>query len=66
MINFIYFAIPISEFHLDKLTIFIILLSSLIFISFFIIASSNLDSKGVYDWMLEKPEDWIGNNDKKN
>ena len=26
----------------------------------FVIASRNLDAKGVFDWMMEKPNDWIG------
>ncbi len=55
-----YFAIPISEFNLDSLTIIVIAISSIVFIVLFVIASSNLDAKGVFDWMLEKPEDWIG------
>ena len=32
----------------------------LIFPTLFIIASRNLDAKGVFDWMMEKPNNWIG------
>tara|TARA_B100000900_G_scaffold207310_1_gene175809 strand:+ start:796 stop:945 length:150 start_codon:yes stop_codon:yes gene_type:complete len=26
----------------------------------FVYASKNLDAKGVFEWMMEKPNDWIG------
>jgi len=26
----------------------------------FVYASRNLDAKGVFEWMMEKPNDWIG------
>jgi len=32
----------------------------LLFPILFISASKNLDAKGVFDWMMEKPNDWIG------
>ena len=50
----------ISEMGLGKIEISIIAITSLIFPIFFVLASKNLDSKGVFDWMMEKPEDWIG------
>tara|TARA_Y100001978_G_C23465681_1_gene324500 strand:+ start:313 stop:498 length:186 start_codon:yes stop_codon:yes gene_type:complete len=54
------FAMAISEMGLGKIEISIIAITSLIFPIFFVLASKNLDSKGVFDWMMEKPEDWIG------
>ena len=32
----------------------------LIFPVLFVYASKNLDAKGVFEWMIEKPNDWIG------
>ena len=54
------FALTLTEIGIGKLEIFIIGIVCLIFPTLFIIASRNLDSKGVFDWMMEKPNDWIG------
>ena len=54
------FAMSISEMGLGKIEISLIVLTSLIFPIFFVLASKNLDSKGVFDWMMEKPDDWVG------
>ena len=43
-----------------KLELAIIVLVILIFPILFVYASKNLDSKGVFEWMMEKPDDWIG------
>ena len=55
-----YFALTLSEIGLGKLELVVIGIVSIIFPTLFIIASKNLDAKGVFDWMLEKPNDWIG------
>ena len=55
-----YLAIAINEMGLGKLEIFAISAVTVIFPVLFIIASKNLDSKGIFDWMMEKPDDWIG------
>ena len=34
--------------------------SASIFPILFVYASKNLDAKGVFEWMMEKPNDWIG------
>ena len=54
------FAMSLSEMGLGKVEISLIAITSLIFPIFFILASKNLDSKGVFDWMMEKPDDWLG------
>ena len=54
------FALTLSEIGIGKLEIFVIGIVSLLFPILFIIASRNLDAKGVFDWMMEKPNDWIG------
>tara|TARA_B100000459_G_C8471391_1_gene154472 strand:+ start:417 stop:599 length:183 start_codon:yes stop_codon:yes gene_type:complete len=54
------FALTFSEIGIGKLELFIIGIVSLLFPTLFIIASKNLDSKGVFEWMLDKPNDWIG------
>ena len=56
------FAMTFSEMGLGKVEIILIALTSLIFPIFFVLASKNLDSKGVFDWMMEKPNDWVGKN----
>ena len=57
-----YFAMAFSEMGLGKVEISLIAITSLIFPIFFVLASKNLDSKGVFDWMMEKPDDWVGKN----
>ena len=54
------FLIAFSEFGLGKLEIFVISSVLIIFPILFILASKNLDSKGVFAWMMEKPDDWVG------
>tara|TARA_Y100001968_G_C19428342_1_gene755656 strand:- start:2227 stop:2409 length:183 start_codon:yes stop_codon:yes gene_type:complete len=54
------FLIAFNEFGLGKLEIFVIASVSIIFPVLFVLASRNLDAKGVFEWMMEKPDDWIG------
>ena len=54
------FALTLSEIGIGKLEILVIVIVFLLFPTLFIIASKNLDAKGVFDWMMEKPNDWIG------
>ena len=54
------FALAFTEIGIGKLEILVIGIVGLIFPTLFIIASRNLDAKGVFDWMMEKPNDWIG------
>ncbi len=58
MINM--FALTLSEMGIGKSEILVIGIVSLLFPTLFIISSKNLDAKGVFDWMMEKPNDWIG------
>ena len=55
------FAIPYSELGLTPLTLAIIIIFSVFFIFAFVYSSKNMDSDGIMDWMMKKPEDWIGN-----
>ena len=52
--------IALSEFGLGKLEIVVISLVAIIFPILFVLASKNLDAEGVFSWMMEKPDDWIG------
>ncbi|KGF98502.1 hypothetical protein EU96_0465 [Prochlorococcus marinus str. MIT 9302] len=45
---------------LGKLELSVIGAVSLIFPILFVYTSKNLDAKGVFEWMMEKPNDWIG------
>ena len=58
MIN--YFALTVSEMGIGKVELAVIGVVILIFPILFIYASKNLDAKGVFEWMMEKPNDWIG------
>ena len=58
MIN--YFALTVTEMGIGKIELAIIGLVILIFPILFVYASKNLDAKGVFEWMMEKPNDWIG------
>ena len=60
MIN--YFALTITEMGIGKIELIVIGAVILIFPILFIYASKNLDAKGVFEWMMEKPNDWIGKN----
>ena len=58
MIN--YFALTVTEMGLGKIELAVIGTVILIFPILFVYASKNLDAKGVFEWMMEKPNDWIG------
>ena len=54
------FALTMKEMGIGKLEYGVIAVVTLIFPILFIYASKNLDAKGVFQWMMEKPNDWIG------
>jgi len=58
MIN--YFALTVTEMGLGKIELAVIGAVILIFPILFVYASKNLDAKGVFEWMMDKPNDWIG------
>ena len=58
MIN--YFALTVTEMGIGKIELAVIGVVILIFPILFVYASKNLDDKGVFEWMMEKPNDWIG------
>jgi len=58
MIN--YFALTVSEMGIGKIELAVIGAVILIFPILFVSASKNLDAKGVFEWMMEKPNDWVG------
>ena len=58
MIN--YFALTVTEIGIGKIELIVIGAVILIFPILFVYASKNLDAKGVFEWMMEKPNDWIG------
>ena len=58
MIN--YFALTVTEIGIGKIELAVIGTVILIFPILFVYASKNLDAKGVFEWMMEKPNDWIG------
>ena len=58
MIN--YFALTVNEMGIGKIELTVIGAVILIFPVLFVYASKNLVAKGVFEWMMEKPNDWIG------
>ena len=58
MIN--YFALTVTEMGIGKIELAVIGAVILIFPILFVYASKNLDAKGVFEWMMQKPNDWIG------
>jgi len=58
MIN--YFALTVTEMGIGKIELAVIGIVILIIPILFIYASKNLDAKGVFEWMMDKPNDWIG------
>ena len=58
MVN--YFALTVTEMGIGKIELTVIGSVILIFPILFVYASKNLDAKGVFEWMMEKPNDWIG------
>ena len=58
MIN--YFALTVTEMGIGKIELVVIGVVILIFPILFVYASKNLVAQGVFEWMMEKPNDWIG------
>jgi len=58
MIN--YFALTVTEMGIGKIELAVIGEVILIYPILVVYASKNLDAKGVFEWMMEKPNDWIG------
>tara|TARA_B100000214_G_C23614844_1_gene466761 strand:- start:313 stop:468 length:156 start_codon:yes stop_codon:yes gene_type:complete len=46
---------------ISPLILAIIIMFSILFIVAFGLSSRNMDSDGIMNWMMKKPEDWIGN-----
>ena len=55
-----YFALTLTEMGMGKIELAVIGAVILIFPILFVYASKNLDARGVFEWMMEKPNDWIG------
>jgi len=58
MIN--YFGLTLTEMGIGKIELGVIGSVIFIFPILFVYESKNLDAKGVFEWMMEKPNDWIG------
>ena len=55
-----FFGLTLNEMGIGQLELVVIILSTIVFTTLFVVASKNLDTKGIFQWMLEKPNDWIG------
>ena len=55
------FSLTLSEMGISPVLLSIIIFFSVSFLVAFGLSSKNMDSDGIMDWMMKKPEDWIGN-----
>ena len=55
------FGLTLSEMGMSPLLITLVITSGVLFIVAFGLSSRNMDSDGIMNWMMKKPEDWIGN-----
>ena len=55
------FCLTLSEMGISPLLLTIIIAFSILFVFAFGLSSKNMDSDGIMNWMMKKPEDWIGN-----
>jgi len=55
------FSLTLSEMGINPILLIIIFASSILFVFSFGLSSKNMDSDGIMNWMMKKPEDWIGN-----
>ena len=55
------FSLTIAEMGISPLLLVLIISFSILFITAFGLSSKNMDSDGIMNWMMKKPDDWIGN-----
>ncbi len=55
------FGLTLSEMGINTILLTIIIAFSILFVVAFGLSSKNMDSEGIMNWMMKKPEDWIGN-----
>ena len=55
------FGLTLSEMGISPLLLVIIISFSILFVVAFGLSSKNMDSDGIMNWMMKKPENWIGN-----
>ena len=55
------FGLTFSQMGISPLLVAIIILFSVLFVVSFGLSSKNMDSEGIMNWMMKKPEDWVGN-----
>ena len=55
------FGLTLSEMGISPLLLAIIISFSILFIVAFGLSSKNMDGDEIMNWMMKKPEDWIGN-----
>ena len=66
MSNLQLMGIELSQIGLNPLSIFSIVFFGVFFLVAFVISSKNMDSDGIMNWMMSKPQDWIGYKNDEN
>ena len=56
-----FFGLTLYEMGITLPLLIIIIAFSVVFIVAFVFSTKNMDSDGIMDWMMKKPEDWMGN-----
>ena len=56
-----FLGLTFSEMGINPLLLLTIISFSVLFIVAFGLSSKNMDSEGIMEWMMKKPDDWIGN-----
>ena len=54
-------GLTMKEMGVSPLLLIIIISFSILFVITFGLSSKNMDSDGIMEWMMRKPNDWIGN-----
>tara|TARA_B100000214_G_C23858180_1_gene576754 strand:- start:521 stop:709 length:189 start_codon:yes stop_codon:yes gene_type:complete len=55
------FSLTLSQMGISPVLLATIIFFSALFIFAFGLSSKNMDSDGIMNWMMKKPDDWIGN-----
>ena len=55
-----FYGLTLSEMGISPLLLTLIITFSILFIVSFGLSSRNMDSDGIMNWMMKKPEGWIG------
>ena len=56
-----FMGLTLYEMGISPFLLAVIIVFSILFIVAFGLSSKNMDGDGIMNWMMKKPDDWIGN-----